>query len=496
MKNHATGLKITAFLSGAVIMVLEILGFRILSPYFGYSVYVSGSLIGIVMVALALGYYAGGHIADRRPKKIILFQLILAADIYIIIISFFYKDLLASFSGLGVIYGAIVSSIVLFAPSMILLAMVPPFIIRLMTHDSSEVGKVAGDITAIGTIGSIIGTFSATFILIPWIGSHWTMYLCSVILLFTAVWGLAAQKKKYALLILLSFAFNLFPPKTEPGTLFEKESPYNLVKVTETDNGRRILTLNSNKWFHSVYNPHSELVNGYYDYLNIAPALTDAKEILILGMGAGTSAKQFLSFFDADVDAVEIDPLVIEAGKEYFGLKESVRLRIYAEDARPFLQNSGKFYDVIELDVYHGGVYAPFYVLTKEFFRSVYDHLSPGGIIAINVLSPAMRENRTLLVDTVGKTLSSVFPSIYKIDITYNHLLFATKEKTDLYSIKNMLMEYKGAKEIENITAEASKKILSLEIKEDALVLSDDKAPVDEITYRMMSGANKIPHLP
>ena len=211
MINHYTDLKITAFFSGAIIMVLEILGFRVLAPYFGYSVYVSGSLIGIVMVALSFGYFSGGQLADRRPQKSLLYKLLLAADIYVIIISFFYINLLETLSGLGVVYGAIASSFILFAPSMMLLWMVPPFIIRLMTNDPNIVGSIAGDITAIGTIGSIIGTFGATFILIPKLGSHWTMYMCSILLLLIAVLGLAVRRKGYLLLILIVFIFNIFP---------------------------------------------------------------------------------------------------------------------------------------------------------------------------------------------------------------------------------------------------------------------------------------------
>ncbi len=493
MKNHYTDLKIIAFFSGAIIMVLEILGFRILAPYFGYSVYVSGSLIGIVMVALSLGYYFGGHLADRKPDKVILYQLIFLADIYVIFISFFYMTIIESTSKLGLIYGSIVSSFVLFAPAMILLGTVPPFIIRLMTRDRTFVGSIAGNISAISTIGSIIGTFGATFILIPKIGSHWTLYACSIVLLLIAVWGLGIKRKRYILLLLMIFIFNMSPKDLEPNILFKKESPYNLVKVKEIRDGKLVLLLNSNKWFHSIFNPESELVNGYYDYMNIAPAITDAKEILILGMGAGTSAKQFLKYFNANVDAVEIDPAVIEAGKEYFGLKESERLHIYAEDARPFLQNSKKMYDVIELDVYHGGVYAPFYVLTQEFFQSAFDHLTPGGVLVMNVLSPFQAEKRTLLVDTVGKTMSTIFPSLYKMEMSMNHLLFATKEETTLYEIRNRIMAYKGAPEMEKIAFSAARGIFILNIKDDAIVLTDDKAPVAEITYQMMSGVSS-PH--
>jgi predicted membrane-bound spermidine synthase len=494
MKNHYIDLKVVAFFSGAIIMVLEILGFRMLAPYFGYSIYVYGSLIGIVMVALSLGYFLGGLLADRRPKKAFLFKIVLLADIFVIIISFSYAGIIESLAKLGVIYGSIASSVTIFAPGMILLAMVPPFIIKLIAKDASIVGSVAGDITAIGTVGSILGTFGATFILIPKIGSHWTLYICSLVLLFIAIWGLAVENKKYLILLPVMFVFNIFPGETEPNIVFQKESPYNLVKVIRGKDGKLFLKLNdSSIWVHSIYNPESELVEGeYYDYMNIAPIISDGEDILILGMGAGTSARQFLRYFNVQVDAVEIDPLVIDVGKKYFGINEDERFRIYEEDARPFLQNTGKMYDVIEVDVYHGGVYAPFYVLTREFFQSVYNHLKPSGVMVINVLSPYQPVNRMLLVNAVGKTINTVFPSVYKIEMFLNHLLFATKSNTDLITIRKKIKSYNGRPEMKKIALSASGKIADFHPADDAIIFTDDRAPVAKITYEMISSGSGI----
>lgn len=493
--THHGDLKVAVFISGAIIMIQEILGFRILAPQFGYSVYVSGSLIGIVMVALSLGYYLGGQLADKKPEKSLLFQLIFLADVHIIIISLVYIYLIEYMAKFGIIYGAILSSVVIFAPSMILLGMAPPFIIKLMTKDTSVVGSIAGDITAIGTIGSIIGTFGATFLLIPKLGSHATMVVCAVVLLLIAVWGVAIRKRVCGVLVVLVLAFNLYPQSTESNIIYEKESPYNLIKVTEESDGSLFLKLNTNMWFHSIYNPHSSSVNMYFDYMNVAPILADAEDILVLGMGGGTSVIQALNFFsDAVIDAVELDPGVIKVGRSYFGLEDNSRLTIYAEDARPFLQNSKKLYDVIELDVYQGGVYAPFYIMTREFFQSAYEHLQPNGVLVMNVLSPYQEKNRLLLVDAVGKTMSSVFPSMYKIEMFLNHLLFATKSVTDPGSVRRQLRLYEGNPDLQKIARSASDSLSPYIPKKEAVVLTDDKSPVAEITYKMMSGIYDDPH--
>ncbi len=494
MKTENLDLKIVVFFSGFIIMVLEILGFRILAPYFGYSVYVSGSLIGIVMIALALGYFLGGKLADRKPQKQILFQLILLADVYLIFITVFYSDLIGFLSQFGLIYGSMLSSVMLFGPSMILLGMVPPFIIKLMTRDASIVGSIAGNITAMGTIGSIAGTFGATFILIPKIGSHLTMCMSSTILLVIALWGLVFKRKEYMVLVFLVFLLGFSTRQADPDIIFQKETPYNLIKVIQEKNGDLILKLNSDLWVQSIYRPDSNLMGGYFDYLNVAPIISDAKEVLILGMGAGTSAKQYINFFDVNVDAVEIDPGIIETGKMYFGLNESSRLHIFAEDARPFLQNSDKKYDVIELDVYHGGIYAPFYVLTKEFFESIQEHLNTNGVMAVNVICTYEKEKRTLLVNAVGKTLSTVFPSIYKIEMFQNYLLLATKLPTDLNMVKRKLRSYDVHPDLKEIVSISARVISELDIPDDSTVLTDDKSPVAEITYTMMAESLQGPY--
>ncbi|MEN8263741.1 MAG: fused MFS/spermidine synthase [Nitrospirota bacterium] len=494
MKTDNLDLKIVVFFSGVIIMVLEILGFRILAPYFGYSVYVSGSLIGIIMTALSLGYFLGGKLADRKPQKQLLFQLILLADVYLILITVFYSDLIEFLAHFGLIYGSILSSVILFGPSMILLGMVPPFIIKLMTRDASIVGSIAGNITAIGTIGSIVGTFGATFILIPKIGSHLTMCVSSTVLLIIALWGLVFKRKEYMVLVFLVFLLGFSTRQTDPDIIFQKETPYNLIKVTQERNGDLILKLNSDLWAQSIYRPDSNLVGGYFDYFNVAPIISDAKEILILGMGAGTSAKQYLHYFDVNVDAVEIDPGIIETGKMYFGLNESSRLHIFAEDARPFLQKSDKKYDVIELDVYHGGIYAPFYVLTKEFFESIHEHLNPNGVMAVNVICTYEKEKRTLLVNAVGKTLSTVFPSIYKIEMFQNYLLLVTKSPTDLNMLKGKLRSYDVHPELEEVVSIGARVISELNVPGDSTVLTDDKSPVAEITYRMMAESLQGPY--
>ena len=394
-----TYLQITAFVTGALVMILEILGFRMFAPYFGYSVYVSGMLIGIVLVAMTIGAYLGGVWADKRPSFSFLFKLLLAADVYLFLIAFFYGSLLGWLSALGVLAGTFWASMIIFAPPMLLLGLVTPFIVKLIAKEHN-IGLTVGKVTAVGTLGSIIGTFLVTFYLIPVLGTHITLYATSAVLLVVSVTALLFEHKAYGLFIGLIFLFNPIPVRSEGNIVFQTESAYNLVKVVSAGS-RLYLKLNDDRWLQSSHSD-SDTTGLYYDYLNLGPLLAKGKDILILGMAGGTSAMQFRNFFDANVEGVDIDPKVVEASHAYFNVpRDDPKLKIIVDDARPFLSKSDKKYDVIEVDMYQGGIYVPFYVVTQEFFQLVYTHLKEGGVMVMNVYSPTQYDAEARILQAV-----------------------------------------------------------------------------------------------
>lgn len=189
-----------AFTAGFFIMVLEMLGFRLLAPYFGYSTYVWGSLIGIIMTALSAGYLLGGFLADRYGGALLVFLAVFLSGVYAAVISFFYQSILLFVQGLGLVGGSIASAVLLFALPMLMLSTVSPFIIKIMVREN-RVGTAAGTIYSISTIGSIGGTFLASFYLIPVLGSHKTLVICAGLLMLTGTAGLILFRKSSTLLL-------------------------------------------------------------------------------------------------------------------------------------------------------------------------------------------------------------------------------------------------------------------------------------------------------
>ena len=485
-------LSATAFICGFCVMGLELLGFRLFGPVFGYSSYVWGSLIGIILAGLALGYIFGGRLADKKPRASVLFKRIVVAGGYLWLMLLIYRDVLeTSYIRLGTILGSMVATCVIYGIPMILLSMVSPFVIRLLAGQK-DVGKIAGGIYGISTIGSILGTFVTAFILIRALGSHATLLLFASTVLLVGVIGLVSYAPKWAaslaLVAIAPFSF----PRAGKGLLLHKESFYNDIRVLRREDGK--MSLSVNRWTsYSVAASEKDNYltgNSYYDYFSAAALLTEPKEILILGMGAGTSVQQYLHFFPkAHIDAVEIDPEIIRIAKDkkYFGLKESPRLKILTEDARPFLSKSKKKYDVIELDMFQGGPDVPFYVTTKEFFRLVADHLLPKGVAMMNVLS--VGEAPTLLC-SIEKTLETAFPTVFavRVEKSSNYILVGLKEKLEVPGGVTKILRARRPSQtaLFRLVNQFTDDIVFLPEDEEAHVFTDDKADVERLTFKMV----------
>jgi MFS family permease len=486
-----------AFITGLFIMALEMLGFRLLAPYFGYSTYIWGSLIGIIMTALAIGYFLGGSIADRFPRPELLFSSIFLAGLYTGIITFIYKKILLFSQGFGLIGGSIAATVLLFAFPMLLLSTVSPFMIRLLAEEK-RIGTTAGKIYSISTAGSIIGTFFASFYLIPALGSHKSLIICAVFLLCTGIAGLLAYKKESALLVflILPFIFNYAGPPPAKKIIFSKESPYSHVEV-ETQ-GKWLWLKPENNFIYSIYHPERIVTGYYWDYYCIAPIIQNkAGNCLVLGMGGGTSVRQFLHFWpDLNIDALDIDPVVVNVATSMFGIPQNApNLNIIIEDARTYLQKTEKKkYDFIQIDLFRGGVSIPFYLATKEFFELCQDRLKPGGLIIMNV--NALQKNDAegpTLSGCIGNTISEVFPSVYNIDLATGNSVFLafSDKKTEA----DLLRDLKGSdaipQELQEMVNMVSSNFEPYLADSDSYVLTDDHAPLDELAFPVAVAAFK-----
>jgi len=418
VEGRALSLKLNAlvFCAGAGALATEIAAARLLAPYYGSSTIVWANVIGLVLASLSLGYWLGGRLADRRPEPRLLGRIVLAGAVLIAVIPFAAGPFLdVTVKGLdqvstGAAIGSFFAVLALFAPPVTLLGMVGPFAVRLSIDDVREAGSVAGRLYALSTVGSLLGTFVSALITIPTIGTQRTLLLAAVVV---ALPGAALIGRRW-LVVAAAIAALLAVPtgavRAETGLIFEQESHYQFIHVTELDGVRR-LYLNEGLAVHSIWRRDSVLTGGEWDtYLAVPPLLgRPLRRVAILGNAGGTTARALGVFYpQARVDGVELDPAVTAVGRRYFGLEDNPRLRVITADARPFLRRTRSRYDLIVVDAYRPP-YVPFYLATREFFRLARSRLAPGGAIVLNT---ATTPHDDRLAKGVSGTLAAEFPLV------------------------------------------------------------------------------------
>jgi len=478
----------TPFFTGAVVMAQELVAFRLYAPYFGYSIYVWGSMISVVMAALAVGYALGGWVADRSQTDLPLYCLILASAFYQLGILFAVRSVLRALSHSLDVRGAVFASLIIFAPPMTAMATAGPFLIRLLAR-SGRVGSAAGGIYAISTIGSIAGILVTSFFLVPHFGTQRTLEAICALSALTAVAGLALRAPAALLALgLVVVPLRFVPPATwPPSTIWAAESAYNLVRVVR-NGGWMILKLNDERGVHTIRDERTGWTGHYYDQFALGPLLVPAQRLLVLGMGGGGSIFSTRVTAPAiDVDAVELDPKVVEAAQRFFGLNpEDGKLHIHVADARPWLARNQNAYDLVHVDLYQGGPYIPFYLITEEFFQAVRAHMASDGLLMMNLFD--MGTKRELLISTVA-TLKQVYPTVVVLTVgTGNRMLLAFSKQTDAASIRARLESFDGDATVKRMARRAAAQLADFEVPAGAAVFTDDFCPVEEITRRMLNG--------
>jgi spermidine synthase len=268
--------------------------------------------------------------------------------------------------------------------------------------------------------------------------------------------------------------------KQEPGekVLFEAESPYQYVQVSEAADGQRILRLNEGWALHSVVPAGGgALTGGYWDAFLTLPLLTGTPDarIAILGNAGGTTARSFrLTSPQVRIDGVEIDPVVTEAGNRYLDMA-GPNLTTHEADARFWLAGDRGPFDAVIVDAYRQP-YIPFHLSTVEFFGEVRDRLAPGGVAAINVGTPP---DQTEVVDRIASTMRSVFPTVLTARYgEFNSVVLGFMDAADAADARARLARATGD------TAVAARILSPLltEVPAGGDVFTDDHAPVEQLT--------------
>jgi len=475
------------FFAGIGTMATEMCASRLLAPYYGSSTMIWANIIGLILIALSVGYVLGGRLADRYPSPRVLGAIVLAGAVLIAIIPFVERPFLnVTISGIdsvstGAVIGSFFASVVLFVPAVLLLGMVTPFAIRIGIRDMDKAGSTAGHIFALSTAGSLLGTFLPALVTIPLIGTQRTLLGTAALIAAAAALLLGARFLVVAVVLAGLIAIPPGAVKATSGLLYEKESPYQFVQVVQRGD-ERLLFLNEGFAVHSIWRAQTVLTGGEWDmFLTVPPLLgRSAAKIAILGNAGGTTARSFGVYYpESNIDGVEIDPVVSEVAEKYFGLKDNPRLNVITADARPFLQASKEKYDLIFIDAYRQP-YVPFYLATADFFKLVRDRLAPDGIVALNV-STVPGDDR--LSRSVAGTLATQFPLVMKWPaLRFNQLVlgFADSQSTTTLAERARTASI----DILPLTSLLTDQWSAVAPMED--YWTDDRVPVEWITDRMI----------
>jgi spermidine synthase len=420
-------LDLTVFVCGALVMIYEIIGTRILSPFIGTSTYVWTSLIGVILAALSVGYWFGGRLADRKPDVRILATVIFFAGGAVSVTMLLKEIILSTISttGLPLEIKSLLAAILLFVPASVLLGCVTPYAVRMRMASLEDSGTTVGRLFAFSTIGSIVGTFLAGFFLIPFVGSVRTLYIIagSLFLLSLLLAPFAISRLKLSMIVV--FVFGIIGTELNStilrnsNNLHDIDTEYSRIQVFETiepESKRRVRAMSIDPYFvqSAVFLDSDEPVLHYSRFYHLMRFLKpDFQRTLMIGGAGFTFPREYLSTYpQATIDVVEIDPRMTDIARNYFRLKDDPRLRIIHEDGRAFLNRApATGYDVVLVDAFSSLFNVPYQLTTIEAVRHIDRVVGDNGVVLVNVGS-AINGPASQFLHAEMKTYQSVFPYV------------------------------------------------------------------------------------
>jgi predicted membrane-bound spermidine synthase len=446
---HPAYLIAVAFFSGMAVMGVEMSSSRLLAPFFGTSISVWTAIIGSTMIALTAGYYLGGVIAEQRPRLSFLGKLLFLAAVFIVFLPYMAQPLmevaLARFSGTSaasssggnaLLIALIVCAALICAP-VVVLGTTSPFLIRLDSLRSPEVGRISGKIFAFSTLGSIVGTFLPALVLVPNVGTRFSFLFFGGTLLCVTIWSVKQTRSLLLILamITLATAFLLgirgWSGNLGPYLLHEVETLYQYVRIYRVpvpgrnagNNGQATFILtDAGMGMQSMWIDGKPNTDSWQDFFPVVPRIyetitgTVPQRILVLGLGGACAPYLISQFYPrAAIDGVEIDRGLIQAAEPYFPYFAASGLNVHVSDARFFLKTCGKHYDVIIIDVFRPP-HIPSHMASVEFFQEARRHLSENGVIGMNVGSKGEHKVFHGIANTVAAVLPYVCFARHRLD--------------------------------------------------------------------------------
>jgi spermidine synthase len=488
---------LTAFVTGAVIMALEILGSRLLAPVFGNSLFVWGALIGVILAAMSSGYAFGGWISDRRPGGQVLAGLLLLSGAWTFLIAWVGQAVL--FRVAGTIqdprWGPCLAAAVLLGPPAFGLSGVLPAMLRLAVSDLEHLGRHTGRMIALSTVGSLAGTWGTAFFFLSWIGSHALVAWLGIIQTVLGLWWLlkGAGAKPLAVLLCTLLLAGLgtaawFPVQMLKAPVYQEDSPYQQVRIRDDDLFRYLVL---DRTFHAVmWKAEPDTLFLPYSQLMVASlALVSAPQrALILGHGGGSFTKWLARHWpELEVDVVEFDPVVVRMAEEYFFYHAPPQHHVSVRDARVFLNHTDAMYDLIWADAFARHL-VPFHLTTKEFFSELRRHLSPNGVLVVNLASSGAGgdlDRARAVVETMKRSFPVIetyavkgpWPSGSKAE----NLLFFAGRPVEEHGIPVFAEKIAALVEEQRLPSEAIALLATRRAQpwQPGTVLTDDYAPYD-----------------
>jgi spermidine synthase len=443
------------FLSGAVLLGVEIAASRVLAPYFGNSLFVWGALIGVVLAGLSLGYWAGGALADRLPAATLLLGVIGLGAFCVLAVPLVDEAVLEAIVSWdpGPRLNPLVAAVVLFGPASIVLAAVTPVAVRLRMRSVAHAGRTAGRLFSVSTAGSIAGTFATAFFLIPEVGVEELFELGAATLLVAAAVVAFLAREMLAVVVALALAggagYMAYAERPQTGerltgaaarnwsplyrtrgyghldardarvgvedgsleVVFAEDTQYHRLAVVDDETTRYLRFDNSLQSAMYLDDPFTTRFR-YTDYFHLGLAYNpDARNVLFIGLGAGSSPKRmWREFPDLRLHVVELDPVVVDVGYRYFSVPRDERLRVEVGDGRQFLARNERPWDVIVIDAFFADA-IPFHLVTQEFLGLARERLAPGGVVVTNAIG-ALAGPGSRLFRSIYRTYRTAFPTV------------------------------------------------------------------------------------
>lgn len=487
-------LEVTVFVCGAVVMVYEIIGSRIVSPFIGTSTYVWTSLIGVILASLSLGYWIGGRLADKKPDvKILAFVIFLAGGL--VSLTVLIKDVIltaVASAPTGLELKSLLAAVLLFAPASVALGFVTPYAIRLKMRSVTDSGATVGRLYALSTIGSIAGTFAAGFFLIPFVGSNRTLYLiaASLIVISFLLAPFAFSRASFAILTVFVFGvlgseLTAFYQLRTKG-LHDVDTEYSRVQIfrgTEAKTGRPLRAMATDPYFVQsiIYLDGDDLFAKYNRYYHLLRYLRPGFSSSLMIGGAGyTFPQNYLRTYpNASIDVVEIDPAMTAIAHEYFRLEDNPRLKIIHDDGRVFLNRAetGK-YNAVLMDAFGSLFSVPYQLTTVEAVRNISRVLDDEGVVIFN-LGSAIRGHSNLLLQAELATYHSVFSTVQLFKVNNDNTDEQTQNLIIVACKSQCLVDRTDAVQPDDEIAGLLSHRYTADLPLEVPVLTDDLAPVE-----------------